>query len=265
MSKITSIFRPKGNLGGVNFYVRNGQLYARNVNSLDGNRIKTDPAFQRTREINQEFAGIATASKGMRTSLNSTLVTIGNPNVTIRMNSVMRRILNNGEGPRGERTIDLAANKDFLVGFEWDEREPFSQVFPYPCEMEASADRLEITLTIPPFNPLNGFGRPVAGNYMRFLNLAAVCPNYSFNKDSKSYEPVHPQLVGKHAVTFSDYLPINEDVGEPIALTAKIDLTAPLPVDTVVVGCIGIQFFDQHDGVYSDFRTGSCMRILKAF
>lgn len=265
MSKIESIFNPRGNLGGVNFYMRDGQLYARKVTSMDGQRIKTDPAFQRTREINQEFAGIAKCSKAARFGLNSTMITIGDSKVTTRMNSVVRKVLYNGEGPKGQRSIDLVANKSYLVGFEWDVQDQVAQIFPYTCEMTSNADRTEVTLIIPPFHPMNGVAYPPNATFMRFLNLISVCPNFYYNQSQREYEPQYPELVGAHALGTSNYLPLNQEVDKPITVKAKLSLKNPLPADVVVIGSLGLQFYDQDNSDYVEFKTGSCMKIQSTF
>jgi hypothetical protein len=55
MAKITNLYGIQG-LDLIVFQDKNGKLAIRR-NGLDGKRVKTDPAFKRTRQLGTEFAG----------------------------------------------------------------------------------------------------------------------------------------------------------------------------------------------------------------
>jgi hypothetical protein len=64
MAKQTGIFLLTGTLGNVTFYKMQGRFYARNKSSLQGKRVKTDPAFARTMQYADRLAlSSRTASK----------------------------------------------------------------------------------------------------------------------------------------------------------------------------------------------------------
>ena len=61
MAKQTGIIKLKGTIGDISFYKTTDGHLARGKGGIDPERIKNDPAFQRTRENGSEFG---TAGKG---------------------------------------------------------------------------------------------------------------------------------------------------------------------------------------------------------
>ena len=59
MSKQKGLIKLEGNIGGISFYVSDGEYLARMANGPSKERIANDPAFKRTRENNKEFGGSA--------------------------------------------------------------------------------------------------------------------------------------------------------------------------------------------------------------
>ncbi|MDP0919922.1 hypothetical protein Q6272_33320, partial [Klebsiella pneumoniae] len=54
-NKVRTLFEIEATLGEVNFYRKDGELRVRRVGRVSGQRIRTEKAFQRTRENNAEF------------------------------------------------------------------------------------------------------------------------------------------------------------------------------------------------------------------
>ena len=55
MAKQKGILKLDGTIGGITFYKSQDGYLAREKGGVDGNRIATDPNFQRTRENGSEF------------------------------------------------------------------------------------------------------------------------------------------------------------------------------------------------------------------
>jgi hypothetical protein len=69
MARQKGIIKLKGTIGDITFYKTQDGHLAREKGGIDASRIKTDPAFQRTRENGSEFGRAGKAGKVLRTAL----------------------------------------------------------------------------------------------------------------------------------------------------------------------------------------------------
>ena len=74
MARQNGIIKLKGTIGDITFYKTKDGHLAREKGGIDANRIKNDPAFQRTRENGSEFGRAGTAGKTLRTALRTLLL-----------------------------------------------------------------------------------------------------------------------------------------------------------------------------------------------
>ncbi len=73
MARQKGVIKLTGQTGGVSFYKTSEDGYlARQKGGVDGERIKNDPEFERTRENGAEFGRAGVASKLLRTSIRGT-------------------------------------------------------------------------------------------------------------------------------------------------------------------------------------------------
>lgn len=66
MARQESFLKLKGRVGDLTFYKSGGKYLARTKGGIDGDRIKNDPRFARTRENGQEFLRAVKAGKLLR-------------------------------------------------------------------------------------------------------------------------------------------------------------------------------------------------------
>lgn len=131
--------RVRGTLHGVT-YQRN--LYtgwvAKEKSSLTKEQIATSPAFQRTRENNNEMKGVGAYVKELRRSLDLFLPYVSDPIVTGRLIRAVKAIQLESAGQRGQRPIvgTNIANGLVAEGFEVSE--------PYPIARAARALSVEV-------------------------------------------------------------------------------------------------------------------------
>ena len=123
MAKNNSYLKFEGTLGGLTYYEKDGQSIVKVKSSLSKSRIEKDPNFKRTRENMKEFGGAARASKALRDALITVVRTMGDTYLSARLTGIMRKMLNTGSGLRGQRTINILANKDLLEGFELNKKD----------------------------------------------------------------------------------------------------------------------------------------------
>lgn len=139
MAKYLAGGRVRGTLHGVT-YQRN--MYtgwiAKEKSSITAEQIATSPAFQRTRENNNEMKGVGAYVKELRHSLDLFLPYVSDPIVTGRLIRAVKAIQLQSPGQRGQRPIvgTNIANGLVAEGFEVSE--------PYPIARSARALSVEV-------------------------------------------------------------------------------------------------------------------------
>src|ERR1044071_6751504 len=73
MAQQKGILPLKGTIGNITFYKSRDGFLAREKGGVDGKRIATDPAFQRTRENGCEFGRACSAGKLLRITFRTLL------------------------------------------------------------------------------------------------------------------------------------------------------------------------------------------------
>ena len=63
MARQKGILKIKGTIGDITFYKTKDGYLVKEKSAVEGNRIASDPAFQRTRENNSEFGRAGKAGK----------------------------------------------------------------------------------------------------------------------------------------------------------------------------------------------------------
>src|SRR5690554_6866192 len=106
MARQSGLIKIKGTLDNVNFYkTKDGDL-ARMKTSVDKDRIKNDPAFERTRENNAEFGASAKAGKLVRDGARALAMTAADSRLVSRFTQVMTKVKNlDTTSVRGQRNI----------------------------------------------------------------------------------------------------------------------------------------------------------------
>lgn len=108
MAKQKGILLLKGTIGGISFYKTQDGFLAREKGGVDGERIKKDPAFIRTRENNAEFGSAAESGKLIRDSLRKFLQKASDNRVNARLMGLMSKIKNmDTSSIRGERKVAI--------------------------------------------------------------------------------------------------------------------------------------------------------------
>ncbi|TAI92947.1 hypothetical protein DMA11_25320, partial [Marinilabiliaceae bacterium JC017] len=69
MARQKGVIKLEGRIGDLSFYKTGGEYMARSKGGVDGDRIKNDPAFARTRENGAEFGRAGKSGKLLRNAL----------------------------------------------------------------------------------------------------------------------------------------------------------------------------------------------------
>jgi len=110
----------RGDVGGVTFFERDGKFFARQTKTISREAIKSDPAFERTRENNSEFSRAAKAAKLILTAFRNVTVGSTDSQVYTRLvRETMRAVKADPVNDRGQRTF-TDGEPGFLQGFDFN-------------------------------------------------------------------------------------------------------------------------------------------------
>lgn len=256
-----------GTLGDIRHFKIKGNegYFAGLIGGPTAEQIRTDPAFQRTRENMNEFGGCALAGKSVRVGLASLMKTMADSQVTGRITAIMKKInLEDGSEARGQRAVLITQEPQYLEGFEFNRFTSFDSTFNPPYTTTPGANRDESTLDIPAFNPLSYLNVPAGATHFRIINSLSVISDFEFNPTTKVYEPKDNDLNELKAVRYSNYLPVN-------TMTTALSLSTVFPgpptvtTDVMVLNTIGIEFYQEVNSNYYVFAQGNAMKITEVF
>ena len=155
-------------MGGVSFYKTSQDGYlAREKGGVDAERIKNDPAFERTRENGAEFGRAGAAGKLLRTALRTLIINSSDSRVASRLTREMVKVVQADiTNPRGLRNV-IDGEAELLLGFEFNEKGKLNRTFfaPYTTTIDRPAGTLEVD--IPAFIPGNMIAAPQGATHYK--------------------------------------------------------------------------------------------------
>ena len=190
-------------------------------------RIKTDPAFERTRENMAEFGRAGKAAKLLRTIFRDVTINAKDRITQARLAKVTSRIVTTDPvNERGKRTV---SNGDLLQlqNFHFNARAGISDSLFVRCPMSFNRVSGEVILNIPSFVPRNMVQQASGTTHFRIVAAAAAV-----NFDTEQYE---------YAMQGTPELPFTTD------LTQAAILTMALPANSkdTVVAVLGIEYYQR--------------------
>lgn len=260
MAKNRSIIKVKGTLGELTFYESGGENIVKTRTSLNGNKIKTDPAFKRTRENNQEFGGAAKIGKSFRMGFASLNQQMGDRYLSSRVTALMRKVISRGIGLRGQREFQVDNSVDILTGFEFNATQIFDSAMFAPSNITLDANRSVITWDIPAFSIDDYIRPPVGATHFRLVVAAAVLSNFQFSVTENNYIPVNPDQNETNSLTHGNFqelsgLTADENIVVDLGLTGALPATASVNVAT------GISFYQEINGDMYELSGGHAMKL----
>jgi len=173
MASQKGILSLQGTLGNIIFYKSKDGYMAREKGGLDAKRIASDPAFQRTRENNQEFGRASKAGKFLRNAVRSLLQIASDSNMISRLTKQMIRVIKADEvNRRGQRNV-IDGEAGLLEGFEFNINAKLQATFYAP--FTAVIDRATgiLMVDIPALVPAHMIAAPGGTTHFR-VNSAGV-------------------------------------------------------------------------------------------
>jgi len=263
MAKQQGYVKIKGSLGGLTFYKKNGDEIIRTTGGVSKERILSDPSYRRTRENMKEFAGAATAGKGLREGFKEIAKRMSDDYAVGRITGMMKRINSVGVGQRGQRPIHILLNKLFIEGFDFNKVTPLGSVLHASYSVPSlDVNRSIATWTVPDFDTDTGVTAPEGATHFKLVLASAVLSDYVYSSATKTYEPTSPEENSVRGVTMSAELPIGGMVGSDTTLTVDLGFTAPLPPTVGVLVGVGIIFYQLIQTEYYELASNNSLRIV---
>lgn len=265
MKKVESLWNLRGNLGGANFYKKDGKNLIREKGGVDGERIKNAPEFKRIRDNNQEFGVAMSAAHKFRKGVIQMVKLFGDNSFASKLGTKLLKMVKAGLGNWGERTLEVVNQGAAIIGVEFNKMDSFTGKFAAPFTFTPAIARNEVTLDIPVFDPRLLLTPPPAAQYFRMTTAVYALTDFSWDANEKLYKPVNPDLLEVHGYASSAELPLNAVTAQPITLTASLTGLPPVPATAGLVAMIGIEFFVQINGSYFRLESGNAMMIANVF
>lgn len=238
MAKQKGIFQVEGTLDEVTFYRSQDGHMVRKKGGVNGDRIKSDPAFARTRENGVEFKNAAQAGKLMRHAFTTFVSKSADGRVTSRLVGTMAKIKNlDTTSARGERTvangIGTLEGKAVLQGFNFNKNAVLDSVLLVPYDVDLANNKV----TIQGFVPGNGLAAPSVATH---FSVQAASGLVDFASGISVVE-------------------LSNTVNGAIDLTSSnitLGFTAPVGTGTKVV-MLHVEFFQEINGVQYSLKNGA--------
>jgi hypothetical protein len=239
MARQSGLIKIKGTLDNVSFYkTKDGDL-ARMKTSVDAKRIASDPAFERTRENNQEFGNSATAGKLLRDAVRPLMLNASDSRIASRVTQIMTKIKNlDLASVRGLRNVGLGSMEPeaniLLKGFEFNKQALLSAILFKPTLVDLNTGEV----VIPDLVPLYDIVSPQGATHVQFTAGFASVDFVNGEKDLQMSIPMN--------------IPIN-------STQTTVYLTPPSSpsVSGKNLHLLKIEFFQEVNGVQYTLKNGA--------
>jgi hypothetical protein len=248
MARQSGLIKIKGTLDNVSFYkTKDGDL-ARMKTSVDGKRIANDPAFERTRENNKEFANSASAGKLMRDAIRPMALNASDGRVVSRLTKSMTSIKNlDSVSARGDRNVGVGISDPNAIvklkGFEFNKGALLSAILFKPMTIDTATGEVTITNLVPQMDIV----WPQGATHIQLTAGFAGIDFVNGDKDLQMSDPVN--------------LPI-DSTSTTVVLTPP---SAPAVAGTNLY-LVKIEFFQEVNGIQYTLKNGAfnALRVVEA-
>ncbi len=243
MAKQIGTFKIKGTIGDLTFYKQDGQHLVRSKGGVDGERIKNDPAFQRTRENGSEFGEAGKQGKLLRVAFRNMVDRAADSKVTSRLTGKMMEVVkSDSTNTRGARKVS-AGNLDLLKNFEFNNRSNLSSTLftPLLVSIDKAAGTVDVTAAIV---PLTDIAVPNGATHYKLLSGAGLI-DFENAVSEVDVQESAPQVIDNSL--------------QNISLSQSITAASPLPLFVM----IGLEFYQEVNGTMYLLKNGgyNCLQV----
>ena len=239
MARQNGIIKLKGTIGDITFYKTKDGHLAREKGTLDANRIKNDPAFQRTRENGSEFGRAGTAGKTLRTALRILLLNSSDGRMVSRLTQSMVKVIQaDTTSERGLRNV-IDGEAELLTGFEFNIRGKLgtSLFAPFVANIDRATGELSVNLDS--FIPANMIAAPGGTTHFKITSAGA-----EVDFEAETFVSSNSET----AILPWDFT--------PTIVISQTNTVTPASTKPLFLA-LGIEFFQQVNGSMYPLKNGS--------
>jgi hypothetical protein len=248
MGKIYGSNRVLGTVGGVRHYRLPGCdfIVAAEKGGANGNLIKNNPAFKRTRENNEEWKGVTITAQAIKRSFGLDAKVVVNRFLIGALNKAMLKVVRyDPQGIKGTRSIFLSDHKEVLDTIQYYYYKPFGDIMKCRYEVDTGFDRKSVTVKLTNLNPSEQIKPPDGASHFRFfLSIGVMSDYYHIKSLTESYVPVYDsnRINPSFLEIEGEWIPINaKEMGDQVYSVTLPD-NFDLAEDMTVVRMFGITF-----------------------
>lgn len=174
MARQGSIIKINGTIAGINFYKSKDGYLVREKGGVSAERIKKDPAFQRTRENGSEFGRAGTSGKILRNAIRPLLQKASDSRMVSRLTREMIKVIQMDQtSPRGQRNV-IDGEAVLLKGFDFNINGKLGNTLYAPQTVEITRTSGLCEVNIPPFVPTVMIAAPSGTTHFKLLSAAVA-------------------------------------------------------------------------------------------
>lgn len=239
MARQRGMFKVEGTVDEITFYKSKDGFMIRQKGGVSAERIATDPAFERTRENQKEFARAGSAGKLLRGALRSLLVNATDRLLVSRLFTAMMKVVKaDAISDRGQRNV-LDGELELLEGFEFNIDGKLAQTLFAP--FTAIIDRVNgsLSLQVPSFVPINMIAAPAEATHYQIVSAGGFI---DFTTG-----------VSNIVTNSTGMLPLDSNAS--VALNHSFDAGADATRPMFIV--VGISFYQEVNGKNYSLKNGA--------
>jgi hypothetical protein len=239
MAQQKGILPVKGTIGNLTFYKSEDGYLLREKGGVDGKRIASDPAFQRTRENGAEFGKAGKAGKLLRNAVRSLAQKASDSKMVSRLTKEMMVVIKADRvNPRGLRNV-MDGETELLQDFEFNIHSKLSTTLYAPYTTDVDRITGILSVEVPAFIPGNMIAAPAGATHFK-INAAGAEIDFEGNRFV-----VQTQNTAE--------LPWDN------VLTNVISLNAPVTADSShpLFLLLGVEFYQEVNGSMYPLKNGA--------
>lgn len=239
MAQQKGIIKLNGTIGGITFYKSQDGYLAREKGGVSGERIASDPNFQRTRENGAEFGRAGKAGKVLRTSLRALLQNASDSRVVSRLTTLMIKVIQaDATNPRGQRNV-IDGEADLLQGFEFNINAKLGTTLYAPFTTSIDRPTGVVSVEVPSYIPSNMIAAPGGTTHYKLISAGVEVDfeNETFVVDNNNSVILPWDVTPTTTLTLSN--------------TVTTASTHPLFL------ALGIEFYQEVNGTMYPLKNGS--------
>jgi len=239
MAKQKGIIKLDGTIGDITFYRSKDGYVAREKGGVSAERIKNDPAFQRTRENGAEFGRAGKAGKVLRNSIRSLLQNASDSRMVSRLTKEMVKVIQmDTTNPRGLRNV-IDGEAELLLGFEFNSQGKLGTTLFAPVQSTLNRLTGDADISFEPFVPGNSIAAPGGTSHFKLVSAGM---EINFEEETFTMQQSETAILPHDTVPTSS-----------ISLENSLTPNSSHPLFLV----LGIEFYQQVNGSYYPLKNGS--------